>query len=569
MKHRKGVGITRILSAFFAGVIIFNCIFARNIFAINSFYATNDIVFYDGNDDCAEPVGTAGGGCPQLATIRKALSDQMNADTANAAKQVFFYRTYKEVGGQGELAIQAFMESIFNRAASRSYSIYETVDGHDGYYPYKLDSSSGSVDDATATKYATILEKVVAGSNLIKFGTGNASGNVGVGEQTYESNGERFGIETGDAGWAKDMKEKCAASAQPSSSTSKEVPDSDNARAIAKFLTTTNFSGNNDQPMNAVQMAAIMGNLYKESGFNPAAVGHSGSYFRGIAQWQDPGRWNNIPEPQVDLTTQLNYLKTELDGSYKAVLEKTGFWDASTATSGTDEAIKKATFTIARNYEVGISNGGGSIYWSNDADAEYYLQNWSGRRDSALELYNTYGGMAGNMVDNCREVGLVSGGMTLEQGKEFMMAYRNLTEDEISQYITIGSICKNGTLYNCVAVSQYFINRYTTIRYDHPVNGKEVVDSLRGLSDPEGRQFTFGSQPRPYAIFSSGSNVAEGHTGIVLGIDEVNQTIIIGESGCYTDDPNWTSAHQYPLSGYTDGSRSYAYTDGLLKSGGL
>ncbi len=108
---------------------------------------------------------------------------------------------HAEVGGQGPEAQQAFLETVFNRAAARGKSLSDTIYDR-GYYPTTTyDRMNGPVP---ADHYAPILDKVLQGSNTSQYATGNASGTVGFnkGPQTVAYNGERFGIEGPDRKWA-------------------------------------------------------------------------------------------------------------------------------------------------------------------------------------------------------------------------------------------------------------------------------------------------------------------------------------------------------------------------------
>ena len=339
-----------------------------------------------------------------------------------------------------------------------------------------------------------------------------------------------------------------------------------NQETVAKFLTSTNFVGNSGKPMNAVQMAAIMGNMQQESGFNPSS-GLGGSH-SGIIQWSNPGRWNSIADPKTDLTNQLNFLKTELDGGFKDRINE--FWGASAPAD-----LNKATYAITRNYEVATKgNGTISTTWTNNVDAINNLQDWAKRLGYAQTAYNTYGNLAGSGYTpgaSCAAVGsgnLVSGGMTLDVAKPFMATYRSLQPANWPKgtagtpYAINGTSCSGWPLANCVAFSQYFINRYTTKKYVHTSDGRGVVKDLLGLGFTDG-----GHTPKAYAIFSRNSGTY-GHTGVVLGIDTTNGTILIGEASC-GDPLSWVDAHVYKLSKFSSSDYTYAYTDGLLKGGTL
>jgi len=338
-----------------------------------------------------------------------------------------------------------------------------------------------------------------------------------------------------------------------------------NQEAVAKFLTSTNFVGNGNKPMNAIQMAAIMGNIQQESGYNPNA-GQGGSH-KGIIQWNSPGRWESITDPKTDLNNQLNFIKTELDGGYKDRISE--FWSSSAPGD-----LNHATYAIARNYEVAITGVSSSTSWTNDANATKGLQGWTKRIGYAQTAYNTYGNLAKSSFtpgSGCAAVGsgnLASGGMTIDKAKPFMAEYRNLQPKSWPRgtagtpYAINGTGCSGGPLANCVAFSQYFINRYTTKKYVHTSDGRGVVKDLLGMGFTDG-----GHTPKAYAIFSRNSGTY-GHTGVVLGIDTANNSILIGEASC-GDPLSQVDAHVYKLSKFSSGDYTYAYTDGLLKGGVL
>lgn len=182
-------------------------------------------------------------------------------------------------------------------------------------------------------------------------------------------------------------------------------------------------------------------------------------------------------------------------------------------------------------------------------------------------IYN--GGGTGN-CDACSGIGggIVSGGMTMEEAEEFMTEYRNLPSSEWTKYGLSGYDCLDGPVANCVSFSKYFINKYTTVHVDGVGNGGDVVNNListYGFEDG-------GTTPQVYAVFSTagGSTMCGatlcGHTGVVLGIDEANDKIIIGEAGCSASN-SWTGAHEYSLSAYSSGAYIYAYTNGKLVMG--
>lgn len=117
-----------------------------------------------------------------------------------AVRQRLAAIAYRETGGQGPQAQQAFIESVINRAAARGKTISQTISGQDGYFPQV---SLQPVQPTRLSSYGPIIDRVAAGSNVSNGATGNASGGVGFngGPQTFAANGERFGREGPDRNW--------------------------------------------------------------------------------------------------------------------------------------------------------------------------------------------------------------------------------------------------------------------------------------------------------------------------------------------------------------------------------
>lgn len=169
--------------------------------------------------------------------------------------------------------------------------------------------------------------------------------------------------------------------------------------------------------------------------------------------------------------------------------------------------------------------------------------------------------------------GSVTGGLTLEQAENFMKAYKSLQDSVgysgsgtwVTEY-EIYAAC-SPSLANCVAFSQYFVNRYS-IYYSqnhwlNTVNGAQVVGYFLNYS-AENNFTDGGTIPKPYAIFSrAGSSFGgAGHTGVVLGVNEAEGKVIIGEAGC--NNPNFTGAKEVDYAEYASGKYTYAYTDGAI-----
>ena len=140
----------------------------------------------------------------RLNAVRSRYADELADPTVRAQ---LYGITHAEVGGQGPQAQQAFMESVFNRAAARGQSLSQTL-GDRRYFPREtFDRAARGAPSDMLPLYDTHLQSVLGGSNLAQFATGNASGGVGFagGPQTYSAGGERFGIEGPDRKWATEV----------------------------------------------------------------------------------------------------------------------------------------------------------------------------------------------------------------------------------------------------------------------------------------------------------------------------------------------------------------------------
>lgn len=129
----------------------------------------------------------------------------------------------------------------------------------------------------------------------------------------------------------------CSVAGKTSSlSTTISLEKTATVETIYTFLTTTNLSTNGDKPFTAAQAAGIMGNFYAESNLDPSKIENTTNTDKGhgLAQWTF-GRWDNLSTyatskgtDWTDLTTQLEFLKSELEGSEKALFDDSEFVSA-------------------------------------------------------------------------------------------------------------------------------------------------------------------------------------------------------------------------------------------------
>lgn len=372
------------------------------------------------------------------------------------------------------------------------------------------------------------------------------------------------------------------------------LPGNTVGEKIWNWFASAGISGVSDD---ASVIAGVMGNLMAESSFNPfvvSSLGFYGLYQAGgsrattlQAAFNAAGLgnlWGSSPSSvsEETLNTALDVSLTTLtqsdDGSFRTFVNKLGV-----VANKTPEAYAELFLVIVERAvggnspleDEGVKQYVHDIY---NGRIGYNYQGTAGRRNNAVSMYNSYSTYTGDgaitrIRDDTQSVTcssgyagsgeLIAGGMTLAEAQKFMEPYRAIRPrnyHEAGSYLGRWSINDvNGCasdLENCVAFTQYFICEYAHVCMGLP-NGGQVVDRL--LSSGKGF-INGGTTPRVYAVFSSST-----HTGIVLGIDTARNKIIIGEAGCGSNiGYNWTNAHEYDLSNWTNGSRKYAYTDNLI-----
>jgi uncharacterized protein (TIGR02594 family) len=149
-------------------------------------------------------VPSAGGG--GLASER--ISQEMQRDPD--LRRLLMASTQAEVGGQGPVAEQSYMESVRNRALARNKTLRETLSSR-SYYPGRTQGMlNRSIPETERARLDPTVDAVLGGSNRAGFATGNASMAVGFGGgPTTVDMGpgrERFGIEAQDLRWARRMR---------------------------------------------------------------------------------------------------------------------------------------------------------------------------------------------------------------------------------------------------------------------------------------------------------------------------------------------------------------------------
>lgn len=141
-----------------------------------------------------------------------------------------------------------------------------------------------------------------------------------------------------------------------------------------------------------------------------------------------------------------------------------------------------------------------------------------GNLAGAIAVMQYLGGTLGS-ASVCRSPAQrISGGLTEEQAQALADYYKSDQFDESKWNLSLS------TRWNCVSMSAWFVQQFTSIGYYVPPdgwgNGKDVVNNLK-----INKGIQTGTEPRPFSIFSVTQGVTDcgnvkcGHTGVVLGVD--------------------------------------------------
>lgn len=180
--------------------------------------------------------------------------------------------------------------------------------------------------------------------------------------------------------------------------------------AIASWLMSTPFKVTGDQPMNKEQAAAVIGNLIQESyGANPKTIGgdHSMTQWEtcdnncilswggsgppvGIVQWTGGRRTALVKLAQAegtqwyDLTTQLKYLKMELDGeggsgTYELNQLNAGNWNGN-------HSLEEYTWIWQKYFERAGESRNSAPYKNRERYAQEFYAKFDGAGISAGSL---------------------------------------------------------------------------------------------------------------------------------------------------------------------------------------
>jgi hypothetical protein len=338
-------------------------------------------------------------------------------------------------------------------------------------------------------------------------------------------------------------------------------------RAFSFFKQHTDLSVNH--------ISGIISGLLGESGVNmdPGAIEEVGGYGHGIAQWER-GRFDALKayaqahnKEWTDFELQLNFLLSELPGrnnTLNLIKEKESVFDAAKVF-----VIKFETPRVVLN---ALDSGDWSIV---DAEVnkrigmgQHYLDALNAEIDTVnVARAATEAASAANKAAEAERVADM--GMNFEQAEAFIKIYAD-SPDSVNYIGRSATDCNGGALSNCVSLSVYFVNKYTSLggMVDQlPGNGKGVVDNIVERNP----DMQSGTAARPLSVFSKLGG-KYGHTGLILGVDEnrlaadgTQGVVIVAEAFCTSQSHNG-KVKEYPLAQLNNGEYEFAYSDGYLKS---
>lgn len=295
--------------------------------------------------------------------------------------------------------------------------------------------------------------------------------------------------------------------------------------------------------LNDTQAAAIVGNLMQESGVNPSSK-QGGGPGTGIAQWSNPGRWNNLTkfasqnslEPN-DLSTQLQFMSAELHskspaGDYTKTLAnlkaQTTIEDATGYFMGTASARKldSATqaFIAAHGKVSGYENPGTPALNNRIADAKSVLQKYGN-------------GVATGVDASC----VTPGSINCNNASNAQPAASQLRQSVVCGAENELALWKSGQLKPGKDFYKYSGGRNENwcadfVSWIYTQAGKPVKQpSSQAWKTIKGFTFhndgSYVPQPGDVVVYTDKSSPSTGHVNIVISVSGKTMNVIGGNQG--------------------------------------
>lgn len=330
-------------------------------------------------------------------------------------------------------------------------------------------------------------------------------------------------------------------------------------------------------------IAGILGNWDAESGVDPTSVQHNFSSPQQMTDEKKSQATNTdngigLGQWTFGRNTNLRAYADRIGKDWWTVETQLGFMIS--ADEGSDAEVVKDMMANSKG-----SPGAAALHfhdaWERSADTAEMAQR---RAERATKWMGLFGGWSKNeslaasilaqsgstinhanssrvekVQNNCKTEKkkpgvLKTGGLTLEEATELMATYRSEGEAFLQARYPGGSgpgDCGFGKADNCVGFSIYFANKFTSMQTYARGNG---IDTAGSIADLMGKQTS--KTPTPYSIASGPGSGVEGHTFVVLGIQDDHA--VIGEANCGTNHRG-TIAKLMSLEELTGGS--YVFVD--------
>lgn len=172
----------------------------------------------------------------------------------------------------------------------------------------------------------------------------------------------------------------------------------------------------------------------------------------------------------------------------------------------------------------------------------------------------------------CANTGSTTGTSGFDTAKEaaavIIEEYMSMSSSNLGSQYGLALPDTNDYHDNCVAFSTWFINHYTDIFYDRPPDGHMLVDDFYSRNKSKYDSLDITDTPSVYSVASWSVPVpasnSGNHTGIVVGINEEEDTILIAEAGWNL--PDFTGVHEYALSEFKGEGKQYINLNKYLRS---
>lgn len=138
-------------------------------------------------------------------------------------------------------------------------------------------------------------------------------------------------------------------------------------------------------------------------------------------------------------------------------------------------------------------------------------------------------GGGGSCANFCKKASVSLNGLTEDEAKA-LAEYYNGPETDAADY-GFNPYGKR----NCVSFSTWFVLKFTSIESFPSGNGKDVANALAVQYN-----LPSGTEPRPFAVFSTDTGSASGHTGIIVAI---NGDDIVSVEASYSSNGTGSDAH--------------------------